>query len=83
MIWPDWNKLFAEWNCLYYGVPFSDAQRDALNNAKTEVEREQLVNWFRKEYLAAQENKEAPKAEEVKEEKPVEEDKTTKSKKGK
>ena len=30
--WPDWNKLYANWQCLYYGVAFSDEQWQALDS---------------------------------------------------
>ena len=49
--WPDWNKLYAEWNCLYYWEPRSDEQWKALDNAKTKEDREALVRKFREEYL--------------------------------
>ena len=50
--WPDWNKLYAKGQCLYYGVAFSDEQWEALNNAKNEVERDNLVRKYREEYMA-------------------------------
>ena len=49
--WPDWNKLYANWQCLYYGVAFSDEQWTALDNAKNETERNDLVIKFREEYM--------------------------------
>lgn len=48
---PDWNKLYAKWDCLYYGVAFSDEQWTALNGAKSVAERDALVRKFREEYL--------------------------------
>ena len=51
LMWPDWNKLYAAWDCLYYGEPFSDEQWEALNNAKSTAEREELVRKFREEYM--------------------------------
>lgn len=53
-MWPDWTKLYAAGNCLHYGVPFSDEQWTALNNAKNEAERNTLVNQFRAEYQKEQ-----------------------------
>lgn len=49
--WPDWNKLYANGQCLYYGVAFSDEQWTALDNAKNETERDSLVRKFREEYM--------------------------------
>ena len=50
--WPDWNKLYAKWQCLYYGVAFSDEQWAALNAAKNEADRDALVRKYREEYMA-------------------------------
>lgn len=49
--WPDWNKLYANWQCLYFWVPFSDEQWKALDNAANESDRNDLVRKFREEYL--------------------------------
>jgi hypothetical protein len=73
LAWPDWNKLYAAWNCLYYWEPRSDEQWEALDNAKSVVEREALVRKFREEYLknrdiATWKLLESAKVEEVKEE---------------
>ena len=51
LAWPDWNKLYADWNCLYYGVPFSDEQWEKINKAESVADREQLVRNFREEYM--------------------------------
>lgn len=51
LMWPDWNKLYAKWDCLYFGVPFSDEQWVALNGAKSPTDREALVRKFREEYM--------------------------------
>ena len=50
--WPDWNKLYAKGQCLYYGVAFSDEQWDALNAAKNDADRDALVRKYREEYMA-------------------------------
>ena len=50
--WPDWNKLYAKGQCLYYWVAFSDEQWEALNAAKSEAERDNLVRKYREEYMA-------------------------------
>lgn len=50
--WPDWNKLYAKGQCLYYGVAFSDEQWEALNAAKSEADRDALVRKYREEYMA-------------------------------
>ena len=49
--WPDWNKLYANWQCLYFWVPFSDEQWQALDNAANESDKNDLVRKFREEYL--------------------------------
>ena len=41
--WPDWNKLYANGQCLYFGVPFSDEQWKAIDGAKTESEKNELI----------------------------------------
>lgn len=51
LAWPDWNKLYADWNCLYYWVPFTDEQRKELNKATNPADRENLVRKFREEYM--------------------------------
>jgi hypothetical protein len=95
--WPDWNKLYAKWQCLYFGVPFSDAQWDELNNAKSEDKKNELIRKWREEYLKnrdvitgklkeevkVEKPTPAPVEEEAPVEEPVEDEKTTKAKKGK
>ena len=49
--WPDWNKLYANGQCLYYGVPFSDEQWAKLDTAKTKAEKDSLIRKWREEYL--------------------------------
>lgn len=51
LVWPDWNKLYAKGQCLYFGVAFSDAQWAEINNAKTESEKNEIIRKFREEYL--------------------------------
>ena len=51
LIWPDWNKLYAEWKCLYYWEAWSDEQWKALDEAKDVTEKEALIRKFREEYL--------------------------------
>ena len=51
LTWPDWNKLYAKWQCLYYGVPFSDEQWAKLDTAKTKAEKDSLIRKWREEYL--------------------------------
>ena len=51
LAWPDWAKLYGEWNCLYYGVPFSDEQWKILDNAKSPAEREELLRKMREDYM--------------------------------
>lgn len=51
LAWPDWAKLYAEGNCLYYGEPFSDEQWRILDNAKSEAERGELLRKMREEYM--------------------------------
>ena len=51
LAWPDWNKLYAEWNCLYYGVAFSDEQWAKLEKAESKEDREKLVREFREEFM--------------------------------
>lgn len=50
--WPDWNKLYANWQCLYFWVPFSDEQWKAIDWAKNDSEKNELIRKFREEYLA-------------------------------
>ena len=50
--WPDWNKLYANWQCLYFWVPFSDEQWKAIDWAKSDSEKNELIRKFREEYLA-------------------------------
>ena len=50
--WPDWNKLYAKGQCLYYWVPFSDEQWAALMMSKNEADRDALVRKYREEYMA-------------------------------
>ena len=52
LMWPDWNKLYANGQCLYFGVPFTDEQWASLNNAKSKSEKEELVRKWREEYLS-------------------------------
>lgn len=73
LAWPDWAKLYGEWNCLYYGVPFSDEQWKILDNAKSPAEREELLRKMREDYMknidiATGELKKPAAKEEVKEE---------------
>ena len=49
--WPDWNKLYANGQCLYFWVPFSDEQWDAINWATNESDKNELIRKFREEYL--------------------------------
>lgn len=51
LTWPDWNKLYAKGQCLYYGVPFSDEQWAELDTAKTKAEKDSLIRKWREEYL--------------------------------
>jgi len=51
LTWPDWNKLYAKGQCLYYGVPFSDEQWAKLDTAKTKAEKDSLIRKWREEYL--------------------------------
>ena len=51
LMWPDWNKLYANWQCLYFWVPFSDEQRKLLNQAN-EVKKNELIRKWREEYLS-------------------------------
>lgn len=51
LAWPDWNKLYAEGNCLYYGVAFSDEQWAKLEKAENPADREKLVREFREEFM--------------------------------
>lgn len=69
--WPDWNKLYAKWQCLYFGVPFSDAQWDELNNAKSEDKKNELIRKWREEYLKNRDVITGKLKEEVKVEKPA------------
>lgn len=73
LIWPDWNKLYAKWDCLYYGEAWSDEQWEALNNAKTKEDREALVRKFREEYLKNRDIVTGKLKEELKAETPIEE----------
>lgn len=50
--WPDWNKLYANWQCLYFWVPFSDEQWKAIDWAANDAEKNELIRKFREEYLA-------------------------------
>ena len=50
--WPDWNKLYANWQCLYFWVPFSDEQWKAIDWAKNESEKNEIIRKYREEYLA-------------------------------
>ena len=50
--WPDWNKLYANWQCLYFWVPFSDEQWEAINKAANTADKNELIRKFREEYLA-------------------------------
>ena len=51
LMWPDWNKLYANGQCLYFGVPFSDEQWQQLNDAKAQSDKDALVRKWREEYL--------------------------------
>jgi hypothetical protein len=51
LVWPDWNTLYAQWNCLYYGVPFTDDQWKQLDAAANKAAREKLVREFREDYM--------------------------------
>lgn len=51
LMWPDWNKLYANGQCLYFGVPFSDEQWNQLNAAKAQSDKDELVRKWREEYL--------------------------------
>ena len=51
LMWPDWNKLYANGQCLYFGVPFSDEQWNQLNAAKSQSDKDALVRKWREEYL--------------------------------
>ena len=79
LIWPDWNKLYAKWDCLYYWEPRSDEQWKALNEAKSVEEKEALIRKFREEYLKNRDivtweiKKEAEKSLETPIEEPAEE----------
>ncbi len=98
LMWPDWNKLYANGQCLYFGVPFSDEQWEQLNKAKTQADKDELIRSWREEYLKGrdvvtwelkkpEEKAEEPVVEEVKPEveESIEDVKPTKStkKKGK
>lgn len=69
--WPDWNKLYAKWQCLYFGVPFSDDQWDELNKAKSEDKRNELIRKWREDYLKNRDVITGKLKEEVKVEKPA------------
>lgn len=71
LAWPDWAKLYGEWNCLYYGVPFSDEQWKILDNAKSPAEREELLRKMREDYMK---DRDLATGELKKEEKPVKEE---------
>jgi hypothetical protein len=49
--WPDWNKLYANWQCLYFWVPFSDEQWKAIDWATNDADKNELIRKFREEYL--------------------------------
>lgn len=51
LVWPDWNKLYAKWQCLYFWVPFNDEQWSKLNACKTQVEKDKLIREWREEYM--------------------------------
>jgi len=51
LMWPDWNKLYANGQCLYFGVPFSDEQWEQLNKAKAQADKDELIRGWREEYL--------------------------------
>ena len=51
LMWPDWNKLYANWQCLYFGVAFSDEQWEQLNAAKTQADKDELIRKWREDYL--------------------------------
>jgi len=51
LVWPDWNKLYAKWQCLYFWVPFTDEQWSKLNACKTQVEKDKLIREWREEYM--------------------------------
>ena len=76
--WPDWNKLYANGQCLYFGVPFSDEQWKAIDGAKNESEKNELIRKFREEYLKSIDTVtwevKKPVKEEKVEEKPIEEE---------
>ena len=97
LMWPDWNKLYANGQCLYFGVPFSDDQWAELNKA-SDAEKKELIRKWREAYLSnrdvvtwelkkPEEKAEEPVVEEVKPEveESIEDVKPTKStkKKGK
>lgn len=75
--WPDWNKLYANWQCLYFWVPFSDEQWKAIDWAANDAEKNELIRKFREEYLANRDivtwELKKPVKEEKVEERPVEE----------
>ena len=52
LVWPDWNKLYAKGQCLYYWVPFSDEQWAELNAQTSEAKKEELIRKWREEYLS-------------------------------
>lgn len=77
LIWPDWNKLYANGQCLYFWVPFTDDQWNQLNAAKSQADKDVLIRKWREEYLKtidqATWNKKAEEKAENVEKKPVEE----------
>ena len=67
--WPDWNKLYANGQCLYFWVPFSDEQWKAIDGAKNESDKNDLIRKFREEYLKGRDIVTWELKKEVKEEK--------------
>lgn len=54
-VWPDWSKLYEQWKCLELGVPFTDAQQDALYKLGNNQEaKEELIRKWRAEFRANQ-----------------------------
>ena len=65
--WPDWNKLYANWQCLYFWVPFTDEQWGQLEKAN-ESEKAELIRAWRENYLKNVDIVTGKQKEEVKEE---------------
>ncbi|PZM87355.1 MAG: hypothetical protein DLD55_01755 [candidate division SR1 bacterium] len=63
-IGPNWQKLYDEGKCLYYGVPFNDEQMEELDAATSQLKREALIRKWRKEY----QNQQAGSSEEIEDE---------------